>query len=245
MSNFTSTKVIELGSCAFRQWRAIHSHCSKIHGYQLKAKFWFGCSQLDDNNWAADFGGLKELKKDLQDQFDHTLCVAADDPCLPLFMQLKDAGAVDLRIHEGGVGIERTAKLCYEIASKHISEQYNDRVWVEKVEVFEHEDNSAVYTSERMVNCVNLPEGLSVEDALKYMQKDRPVQSDALFKELLEEIKDQGPITVRGASAIEPSKTHVIDGSIKVPEHTGKRPAHVGPNTSSGKGDWFKGTTWG
>jgi len=25
----------------------------------------------------------------------------------------------------------------------------------------------------------------------------------------------------------------------------GGRPANVGPNVSSGKGDWFKGTTWG
>lgn len=31
MSMYQSTKVIELGSCAFRQWRAEHSHCKYIH----------------------------------------------------------------------------------------------------------------------------------------------------------------------------------------------------------------------
>ena len=67
-STFVSTKIIELGSCAFRQWRATHSHCSKLHGYQLKAKFWFSGSSLDDKNWIVDFGGLKDLKSKLQNQ---------------------------------------------------------------------------------------------------------------------------------------------------------------------------------
>jgi 6-pyruvoyltetrahydropterin/6-carboxytetrahydropterin synthase len=43
-------------------------------------KFFFGTNDLDVRNWAADYGGLKELKKTLEDQFDHTLIVAADDP---------------------------------------------------------------------------------------------------------------------------------------------------------------------
>lgn len=142
---YTSTKVIELGSCAFRQWRATHSHCSKMHGYQLTAKFWFGCSQLDDKNWAVDFGGLKGLKEILQHQFDHTTCVAADDPQLHLFLQLHEAGALDIRIMQKGVGIERVAEFCFHAASAYIKEQYGDRCWVQRVEVFEHANNSACY----------------------------------------------------------------------------------------------------
>jgi 6-pyruvoyltetrahydropterin/6-carboxytetrahydropterin synthase len=145
MGNHVSTKIIELGSCAFRQWRADHSHCHYIHGYQLKAKFWFGCNQLDNKNWAVDFGGLKDLKAKLHHVFDHTLCIAADDPCLDIFRELENRDAVQLRVFEKGVGIERAAELCYNIASGVIKEKYNDRCWVEKVEVFEHEDNSVVY----------------------------------------------------------------------------------------------------
>lgn len=143
--SYVSTKIIELGSCAFRQWRADHSHCHYIHGYQLKAKFWFGCNQLDNKNWAVDFGGLKDLKAKLHHVFDHTLCIAADDPCLDIFRELEKKDAVQLRVFEKGVGIERAAELCYNIASGVIKEKYNDRCWVEKVEVFEHEDNSVVY----------------------------------------------------------------------------------------------------
>jgi 6-pyruvoyltetrahydropterin/6-carboxytetrahydropterin synthase len=163
--SYTSTKVIELGSCAFRQWRADHSHCHYLHGYQLKAKYWFGCKELDNKNWAVDFGGLKDLKAKLQHVFDHTLCIAADDPCLDIFKELENKGAVQLRIFEKGVGIERAAELCYNIAASLITEKYGDRCWVEKVEVFEHEDNSAIFqptttqssVTEKITAVVNQP----------------------------------------------------------------------------------------
>jgi len=143
--SYTSTKVIELGSCAFRQWRADHSHCSYLHGYQLKAKFWFSGTHLDEKNWMVDFGGLKDLKAKLHHVFDHTLCIAADDPCLEIFRELERKDAVQLRVFDKGVGIERAAEICYQIASDLIKEKYGDRCWVEQVEVFEHEDNSAMF----------------------------------------------------------------------------------------------------
>jgi len=143
---YQSTKVLELGSCAFRQWKADHSHCKFVHGYRLVAKFWFGCRELDNKNWVVDFGGLSELKKALEKQFDHTLCVAGDDPLLSHFKQLHELGAVDLRVMEGGVGIERTAEWCFNTANKIIKSLTRNRCWVERVEVWEHEKNSAVYS---------------------------------------------------------------------------------------------------
>ena len=102
--SYQSTKLIELGSCAFRQHGATHSRCHLVHGYQLKAKFYFSASSLDSNNWIVDFGGLKDLKAILNKQFDHTLCIASNDPLLPLFQQLHDNGGCDLRVMDA-VGI--------------------------------------------------------------------------------------------------------------------------------------------
>ena len=203
-----STKIIELGSCAFRQWGADHSHCHFVHGYQLKAKFWFGCRELDNKNWAVDFGGLKELKAQLQDTFDHTLCVAANDPCLDLFKQLEQRDACKLRIFENGVGIERAAEHCYNVASAFISKQYGDRCWVARVEVFEHENNSAIYEPQTAYN-----ETLA-EAASKSLNSAAPAQAAA-------------------TAAPQPEMQH------------NSRAAHVGSNTSSGKGNWFAGTSWG
>ena len=86
---YTSTKEYhDAFPCAYRQWRA-DSHCNLIHGYSFSMKFYFGTDDLDVRNWAADYGGLKELKKTLEDQFDHTLIVAADDPEMETFKDRK------------------------------------------------------------------------------------------------------------------------------------------------------------
>ncbi len=154
MSKYTSTKVIELGSCAFRQPNAAFNRpgagvnskrCSFVHGYKLQAKFWFECNHLDDKNWVVDFGGLGNLKLMLQHQFDHTLTIDREDPLLPLFEELHERGGCDLRIMDG-VGIEKVAEWCFEVANQHIKEITNNRCWVSKVEVWEHDKNSAIYT---------------------------------------------------------------------------------------------------
>jgi 6-pyruvoyltetrahydropterin/6-carboxytetrahydropterin synthase len=140
---YISTKVLELGSCAFRQWKAQHSHCQYLHGYQLKAKFWFECDTLDDKNWVVDFGGFKDLQNTLKSQFDHTLCVAKDDPLLDIFEFLDRKGGCSLRVMDS-VGIEKTAEWCLRAAENFLASYTSNTVRVQQVEVFEHEDNSAI-----------------------------------------------------------------------------------------------------
>ena len=143
MAKFQSTKVIDLGSCAFRQPRA-DSHCRFIHGYRLKAKFWFEADELDINNWVVDFGSLKPLKQRLERQFDHTLCIDTDDPMLLTFQTLSEKDIADVRIMNG-VGIEMTAKWCYDAANEHLGGGTSNGARCIKVEVWEHEGNSAIY----------------------------------------------------------------------------------------------------
>jgi 6-pyruvoyltetrahydropterin/6-carboxytetrahydropterin synthase len=146
MGKFYSTKVIELGSTAFRQPKA-ESHCKYLHGYQLKAKIWFACNELDENNWVYDFGGLKELKDKLQNQFDHKCIIAKNDTAKPAFKELERYGAIKLVVMEG-VGIEKFAEYIFNEANTFVTFKTNNRVWVEKVEVFEHENNSAIFEKE-------------------------------------------------------------------------------------------------
>ena len=143
---YSSTKIIELGSCAFRQWKAYGTHCKYVHGYRLMAKFWFEADELDCRNWVVNFGGLKELKKVLHDQFDHTLCIASDDPLLLMFEELHEEGGCDLRVMDG-VGIEKTAEWCYKAAELFLdsNDETRGRCRVTRVEVWEHEQNSAIY----------------------------------------------------------------------------------------------------
>jgi len=225
---FQSTKVIELGSCAFRQWRANHSMCRFLHGYQLKDKLWFGGSSLDDKNWVVDFGGLKELKATLQSIYDHTTTVAADDPEIETFKSLHDKGIIQLYILKDGAGIERAAENVFTIADKYVRELTNGRCWVDKVEVFEHQDNSATYSQEQAAT------------------QTQSFKADIGFTNL------DGTITLGARAATTDSITFSNNinntsqaDSIPTPAPV-DRGARVGNSpVSSGMGNPFAGTSWG
>lgn len=152
MGKFYSTKTYGTDrglSCAFRQWRSTHSHCSLIHGYSIGIRLVFECETLDERNWVMDFGGLKPFKQWAEYMFDHTLLIAEDDPHRALFEAMpKDT--VDLRIVPA-VGCERFAEMAFnkmkEIINSSIDNQtaLNPTVKVKSVEVFEHGANSAIY----------------------------------------------------------------------------------------------------
>ena len=135
-------------SCCFRQWRAGHSHCKLLHGYALAFKFIFASHELDGHKWCFDFGGLKEVRAWLHDQFDHTLVIAADDPQLEAFVELERLGLADVRIMSS-VGCEETARFAFEHVSSLIDRTTDGRAWLESVEVREHGGNSAIYECSR------------------------------------------------------------------------------------------------
>lgn len=223
--HFESTKIIELGSCAFRQWRANHSHCKFIHGYRLVSKFWFGCNTLDDKNWVVDFGGLDDLKKLLQKQFDHTLCVSADDPLLEGFKSLHTAGGCDLRIMEGGVGIEKTAEWCFHKANEYCQNITNGRCWVNKVEVWEHEKNSAIFSSAAANN-------ISVQPVAAQGNFQPPVNQ---MREFLKEVEAESGVPV----------SNILKQIPSTNTSAGPQPAPVGNRMTTGWSNLFGGTSWG
>lgn len=148
MANYYSTKTYghNIGlSAVFRQPLATHSHCHLLHGYSLAFKFTFGCSELDEKNWAVDFGSLKELKGWLEDSFDHKLCVDKADPMLDELLALQDKGLAEVRLFDG-VGAEKFAQHAWEVADMLIKDMHGERCWCESVECMEHGANSAIYT---------------------------------------------------------------------------------------------------
>lgn len=229
---YESTKIIELGSCAFRQWKATHSHCQYIHGYRLVAKFYFGCSSLDDKNWVVDFGGLKGLKDILEKQFDHTLCVAWDDPCMPEFRALHAKKVVDLRVMDHGVGIERTAEWCMIQADNFVRKETNNRCWVTKVEVWEHEKNSAIVTAH---NSSQLPyvntkvEGKHIAEQYELPLTEFPTNPK------------ETPNTISTSINANVEIANVVNAGVNIPQQG----ARVGNVVSTGLNDPFKGTSWG
>ena len=128
-------------SCAFRQWRA-DSHCNLIHGYSLGFRFVFEAAQLDDRNWVYDFGNLGFVKEFLEDNFDHILMIASDDPRKGDLYNLDGIGEIREFPVVGG---EAFAEYVYSYVNQEIMEETEGRVSVVSVECFEHGANSALF----------------------------------------------------------------------------------------------------
>ena len=161
MSKFTSTKLFDGYSTVFRQWKAEGTHCKFLHGYAVSFRVWFE-GELDERNWVWDFGGMKRAKNTIQgmspkDYFawllDHTTIVAQDDPFLDEFKKLDEQGVIQLRVLPY-TGCERFAEYLYNVINDFLYKETAGRVKAAKVEVFEHERNSASYEKEECgTNC--------------------------------------------------------------------------------------------
>lgn len=240
-----STKVIDIGSAAFRQWRA-KSHCRFVHGYNLHCKLWFTSASLDENNWVYDFGACKDIKKILEDQFDHTMVVAADDPELETFKDLDSRGIVQLRVMEDGVGIERSAEWIFKRVNQFLEETTDDRVAVSRVEVWEHERNSA---------CVEgLPRASEYGiDYNKFMETIDNMDPEQIMTGMppLAEVEIPQVETPEPPPVVEPIDLSALQPPVLEPETVINNPpapdraAPIGNKPTEGKGNWFKGTTWG
>lgn len=143
MSKYISTKNFIGFPCTHRQWKA-DSHCRFVHGYSRSFYMEFEASQLTQEGWVVDFGGLKEVKKWLEYMFDHTFLASEDDPELENFQKMDKAGVIQLRVLPN-VGMEGSAKFVYEEVNKMVSDMTQGRAWVTKVECRENEKNSAIY----------------------------------------------------------------------------------------------------
>ena len=131
-------------SAVFRQPNADHSHCHLLHGYSLGFKFTFACKELDNKNWAVDFGGLKPIKAWLEDHFDLKTAIDKADPHMDTFVELQKKGLIALRVFDG-VGAEKFAEHAFNFADNLIRLDTKDRCWVHSVECSEHGANSAIY----------------------------------------------------------------------------------------------------
>jgi 6-pyruvoyltetrahydropterin/6-carboxytetrahydropterin synthase len=119
-------------------------------------KFYFGTNDLDKRNWVCDYGGLKELKQVLADQFDHTLLVAQDDPYITLYEAMQSAGIAKLTILPR-LGCEGLADMLYKyINGVFIPDMLGQgeaaRVWCYRVEVRETQANMAFREGHREWN---------------------------------------------------------------------------------------------
>lgn len=154
---YTVTKeYVDAFPCAYRQWRA-DTHCNKIHGYSFSFKLYFGSNELDARNWGqVEYGGLKPLKAKLEDWFDHTLLLSADDPMYDEIKKLGELGIAKITEVEH-TGCESLADFVYKYVNgifieEAFGKEVASKVWCYKVSVRETVSNMAFREGHRSWN---------------------------------------------------------------------------------------------
>lgn len=157
---FKSTKKMGPISTCHRNWHAALNekrdsrHCSYIHGYGRYIEFTFS-GTYDACQWIVDFGNLKDVKKWLEEQWDHAVLVSSDDPEMETLEELHNKNLIKLTVIdvdnglEWGPGMEGSCKHVYDSVSPIIFDKTNGRAWISKIQIWEHENNSAIYEPEQ------------------------------------------------------------------------------------------------
>lgn len=152
MSTYQSVKIIDGFSTCFRQWKAIDTHCSQLHGYAISFELTFE-GKLDHRNWTYDYGGFKRATHQIgglnpsdwfKYMFDHTTIIAADDPFLSQFQELANSDVMNIRILPA-VGCELFAQFVFETVNQFLFLETSGRVSLAQVKCIENQKNSAIY----------------------------------------------------------------------------------------------------
>ena len=145
---FTTIKRFNGFPCSHRQ----HTHdgaCRFVHGYSRWFEFEFDSPEADkDTLFIVDFGKLKWLKAQLDEWFDHTLLINADDPELALFLKMHDDGLAKLTVLPN-VGMEAVAIWLWSFVEARLRAE-GSKVRVIRVTVGENEKNSGQWVVPRV-----------------------------------------------------------------------------------------------
>ena len=122
-------------------------HCAWVHGHNWDFEICLESAALDENGFVFDFGKFKDFKDWLSQKFDHTCLINRDDPMLPVFRIMHDAGLmklmeIDSCSSEGIARIVAEELIEFLESMRGLDKRKINVVWVK---VYEDEKNTAVY----------------------------------------------------------------------------------------------------
>jgi 6-pyruvoyltetrahydropterin/6-carboxytetrahydropterin synthase len=144
------TKLFDDLPCCHRSW-AHDGKCAFLHGYERSFTVEFAAERLEPGTgFVVDFGALKDVRRMLERQFDHTTLIAADDPELALFEDLHARRLIDLRVMDQP-GMEGGARWVFDQTDALVRDRTDGRVHVTRVEARESRKNAVSYAREAVV----------------------------------------------------------------------------------------------
>ena len=115
-----------------------------LHGYCRDVYIEFGATTLDKQGFVVDFGCLKEVKRWLEYNFDHTTVLQADDPLVNDFLEKQADGLLKLTLLPT-VSCEGWAVYIAKYIDNFIKNVTDNRAYVISVDVRENSKNSGKY----------------------------------------------------------------------------------------------------
>ena len=182
---FTCSKLLMGFSSAYRNHNS-KTDCFLLHGYSRDFYIEFGANHLDKSGFVVDYGSpaLKEFKRWLEENFDHTTVLQADDPLARHFKALERDGHCKLTLVHC-VSAEGWAMYIAKMLQELIHESTDGRAWVNFVECRENYKNASRYYENKEVSVVD-PVTLGLETS--YMATDCLTFNDLL--EVIEEMQN-------------------------------------------------------
>lgn len=148
-----STKRFGPITTTHRNWKAAENalrdskKCALAHGYSRYVELTF-VGDPDEMQWIFDFGQGKELKQIIEDAWDHRTLINSDDPKLDSFLEDEKQGKCLVTVmdvsKQHGAGMEGSCYWVYDSLNPIVQKLTNNRVNISKVQVWEHENNSAI-----------------------------------------------------------------------------------------------------
>ena len=114
-----------------------------LHGQARSVEIEFIAKSLDASGVVIDFSATASIRQALEEQFDHTLLVANDDPIRDELLKLEQSGAAKIKLM-ADTSLEGSARWVADTVSAILSRETTDRVRITRVEVRESPKN-AVY----------------------------------------------------------------------------------------------------
>lgn len=131
-------------TCCYRNWGS-SGKSRFLHGHKLHIRIIFEMITLDQDSRSIDSVDFEPIRSWLHETFDHTTCVAENDPSMGAFMRLHSSGVIDLRIMPS-VGPERFAEMTWHRIQGWLKEtDLINRMVIKTVEFKESEGFSAMY----------------------------------------------------------------------------------------------------
>ena len=136
MTRFRMRALIDNLPCCHRSW-AKQGKRAFLHGCERTFDIEFACADTEPGTGLVlNNNSLKEVRKALRYQFDHTTLIAEDDPERDLFELLADRGVIDMRIMDT-TGMEGSVAWVFDTAERIVALATGGRVWVSRIEAYE------------------------------------------------------------------------------------------------------------